>query len=65
MNSCGIWSVNMFKEFEISGFIEMVMVYINKLMFNFIRKVKVSNDQEMAQSESNSHSKNRGGKKLN
>ena len=41
------------------------MVYINKLMFNLIRKVKVSNDQEMAQSESNSHSKNRGGEKLN
>ena len=27
-----------------------------------IKKVKVGNDQEMAQSERNSHSKNRGGK---
>ena len=41
------------------------MVYINKLMFSFIRKVKVSNDQEMAQSDSDSHSKNRSGEKLN
>ena len=29
------------------------------------RKVKVGNDQEMAQSERNSHSKNRDGNKLN
>ena len=29
------------------------------------RKVKVDNDQEMAQSEGNSHSKIRGWKKLN
>ena len=28
-------------------------------------KIKVSNDQEVAQSEGNSHSKNRVGKKLN
>ena len=30
-----------------------------------VLKVKVGNDQEFAQSEKNSHSKNRGGKKLN
>ena len=40
------------------------MVYINKLMFNF-RKVQVGKDQEKAQSEKDSHSKYRGGKKPN
>ena len=30
----------------------------------YVKKVQVSNDQEMAQSERNSQSKNRGGKKL-
>ena len=34
-------------------------------MQNIVEKVKVGNDQEMAQSERNSHSKNRGGKNLN
>ena len=29
------------------------------------KKVQVGNDQEKAQSEKDSHSKNRGGKKLN
>ena len=33
-------------------------------LYNVV-KVKVDNDQEMAQSERNSHSKNRGGKQLN
>ena len=31
----------------------------------FYKKVQVGNDQEKAQSEKDSHSKNRGGKKLN
>ena len=30
-----------------------------------MKKVKIGNDQEMAQSERNHHSKNRSGKKLN
>ena len=30
-----------------------------------VKKVQVGNDQEKAQSEKDSHSKNRGGKKLN
>ena len=30
-----------------------------------LKKVQVGKDQEMAQSEKDSHSKNRGGKKLN
>ena len=32
---------------------------------NYNRKVQVGKDQEKAQSEKDSHSKNRGGKKLN
>ena len=32
---------------------------INRFTFSCNRKVKVGNDQEMAQSERNSHSKNR------
>ena len=33
--------------------------------FGYIKKVQVGNDQENAQSEKDSHSKNRGGKKPN
>ena len=33
--------------------------------FKGLKKVQVDNDQETGQSEGNSHSKNRGGKKLN
>ena len=39
--------------------IELIQLNINA----FSLKVKVGNDQEMAQSERNSHFKNRGGKK--
>ena len=34
-------------------------------MLNYIQKVKVGNDQEIAQSERNSHSNNRDGKRTN
>ena len=36
---------------------------INPIMVDNFAKVKVGNDQEMTQSERNSHSKNEGGKK--
>ena len=35
------------------------------MMIKYHQKVKVGNDQEMTQSERNSHSKKRGGKKPN
>ena len=44
----------------------MINTMINKKKtrtYRLIKKVKVGNDQERAQSEKNSHSKNRGGKK--
>ena len=34
-------------------------------LYNLIKKVQVGKDQEKAQSEKDSHSKNRGGKKPN
>ena len=43
--------------------IEMVEKYIKKL--NASKKEQVGKDQEKAQSEKDSHSKNRGGKKPN
>ena len=44
-----------------------VFRYINHatLTFNNLKKVQAGKDQEKAQSEKDSHSKNRGGKKLN
>ena len=39
---------------------EMVLVHIS-----WVKKVQVGKDQEKAQSEKDSHSKNRGGKKTN
>ena len=41
------------------------MLQRKKQKKHVIKKVKVGNDQEMAQSERTSHSKNRGGEKLN
>ena len=42
----------------------MKKVTIKNVVYQFFTKVKVDNDQEMAQSERNSHSKNRGGEIL-
>ena len=37
----------------------------DRTLFNMFKKVQVGKDQEKAQSEKDSHSKNRGGKKPN
>ena len=45
---------------------EIRMKYILAMMFSTVnKKVQVGKDQEKAQSEKDSHSKNRGGKKPN
>ena len=44
----------------------MLSIYFKKLRaLNYFKKVQVGKDQEKAQSEKDSHSKNRGGKKTN
>ena len=43
----------------------LVCVFVFLLAANWGKKVQVGKDQEKAQSEKDSHSKNRGGKKLN
>ena len=40
-------------------------IYSRYVIEKYIKKVQEDKDQEMAQSEKDSHSKNRGGKKLN
>ena len=40
-------------------------VNLNKTIYAYKKKVQVGKDQEKAQSEKDSHSKNRGGKKPN
>ena len=40
-------------------------IYLNEMLNDWPKKVQVGKDQEKAQSEKDSHSKNRGGKKPN
>ena len=44
---------------------DLLIAIFTNLQLDCYAKVQVSNDQEKAQSEKGSHSKNRGGKKLN
>ena len=39
-------------------------IHLKDVLYTFSEKVQVGKDQEKAQSEKDSHSKNRGGKKL-
>ena len=41
------------------------LLLVDEVAVFFKKKVQVGNDQEKAQSEKDSHSKNQGGKKLN
>ena len=41
---------------------QLYFAHSNRAMSNRYRKVQTGNDQEKAQSQRNSHSKNRGGK---
>ena len=44
-------------------FLFFLPIFHNVISYIFYEKVQVGNDQEKAQSERNSHSENRGGKK--
>ena len=46
-------------------FLKVTLHLGNKYTDLNLKKIQVGNDQEKAQSEKDSHSKNRGGKKLN
>ena len=54
-----------FRFFRWKLMVLLALAQISLMWLSHFKKVQVGNDQENAQSEKDSHSKNRGGKKLN